>query len=71
MANPVDRPMYSVVQFCEAHGLSRAFLYKLWDQGDGPQRSKIGKRTVITAEAAQAWREQLLAQTEAEGGTAA
>ncbi|REJ83849.1 MAG: hypothetical protein DWQ36_19590 [Acidobacteria bacterium] len=60
MAPATDkRLVYSVPEFCEAHSISRGMLYKLWAVGDGPTRSKIGRKTVITAEAARRWREQL------------
>lgn len=53
-----DPAAYSVREFCEAHSLSRAFFYKLRDQGMGPQIMKLGRRTLISREAAQQWRQR-------------
>ena len=49
----------SVNQFCKKFGISTSMFYKLGRQGKGPKILKIGKRTLITAEAAQAWQEQM------------
>ena len=45
----------SVAGFCQAYGISRAFLYKLWKAGKGPRYSKKGRRTLITPEAGFEW----------------
>ena len=50
------KPVYSVVEFCCQHGISRALFYKLLQSGQGPRVIKVGKRTLITNEAAEAWR---------------
>lgn len=50
---------YSVKQFCQAHTLSRAFLYKLIKEGRGPKTIKVGRRTLISAADAQDWFSQL------------
>jgi hypothetical protein len=47
---------YSVDGFCLAHGLSRSKLYDMLRAGDGPRVMKCGTRTLISVEAAQAWR---------------
>lgn len=52
---------YSVREFCEAHSLSRSFLYRLWRAGKGPGRVKVGSRTFITREAAERWAASLQA----------
>jgi len=41
--------------FCLNHKISRAFLYKLWQQGKGPAKIKLGRRTLITRAAASEW----------------
>lgn len=48
--------MYSVREFCKAHGISRAFFYKLHQQGKAPPICKIGSRSLISADAAGEWR---------------
>lgn len=46
---------YDIPGFCQAHHISRAFLYKLWKEGRGPRIIKIGRRTLISREAAAEW----------------
>lgn len=50
---------YDVASFCRAHCISRAHLYKLLKDGRGPKIMKVGRRTLISAEAARAWREAM------------
>jgi hypothetical protein len=47
---------YNVIGFCLAHGLSRRTFYTLRQAGEGPRIMKCGRRTLISIEAAQAWR---------------
>jgi predicted DNA-binding transcriptional regulator AlpA len=56
---PLDPPTYTVPKFCAAHHISRSYLYELWRDGRGPRRAKLGRRTLITGEAAAAWRREL------------
>jgi predicted DNA-binding transcriptional regulator AlpA len=46
----------SIADFCTAHSISRAHLYNLMKRGQGPTVMKAGKRTLISNEAAAAWR---------------
>ena len=50
------KPVHSIPEFCAQHGISRSLLYKLLQQGKGPRIIKVGKRTLITNEAAEEWR---------------
>jgi len=50
------KPVYSVAEFIALHGISRALLYRLLQDGEGPRVMKIGRRTLISSEAAEAWR---------------
>ncbi len=50
------KPIYSVAEFTCQHGISRALFYKLLQAGNGPRIMKVGKRTLITNEAAEEWR---------------
>lgn len=63
-ATPPDPPVYSVPAFCEAHGISRGYLYELWARGDGPRRMKVGRRTLVSRDAAAEWRRRMEAQTD-------
>ena len=47
---------FNVYGFCIAHGLSRSTFYRMLQQGEGPRVMKAGTRTLISVEAAQAWR---------------
>lgn len=58
-----DPPLYNVPAFCEAHDISRGYLYQLWSEGRGPRRTKLGRRTVITGEAAAEWRHRMERET--------
>jgi predicted DNA-binding transcriptional regulator AlpA len=60
-----DMPsMYSVSVFLADHGLSRSLFYRLVKEGRGPRLAKVGRRTLISAEAAAEWRERMQRQTE-------
>lgn len=51
--------MFSVSEFCRTHGISRAFFYRLAKEGRGPKTAKVGRRTLISQEAATEWRRGL------------
>jgi len=48
----------SIPEFCEAHGISEGFFYKLKKKGEGPREMKVGARTLITLESAAEWRRE-------------
>ena len=50
------RSAISVDGFCREHSISRAHFYNLLKRGQGPAVMKVGKRTLISDEAAVAWR---------------
>lgn len=50
---------FSVAQFCEGHDITKVLFYKLLKEGRGPRIMKVGTRTLISAEAAAAWRRQM------------
>jgi predicted DNA-binding transcriptional regulator AlpA len=47
---------YSIIEFCQRHGLSRSGFYNAVKAGEGPVLMKIGNRTLISREAAERWR---------------
>ena len=55
---------YSIPQFCQAHSISRALLYKLFEQGSGPRIMRVGARVLISAAAADEWRRKMEAATQ-------
>lgn len=55
----------TIADFCAGHGnISRSFFHKLVNEGRGPRLMKIGRRTLISIEAAAEWRAKMEAQTE-------
>lgn len=58
-----DPATYTVESFCDDHHISRSYLYKLWSEGRGPKRTKLGRRTLISGEAAAEWRRRVEAET--------
>ena len=50
-----NRQAYSITEFCTAYGISKVFLHSLWNRGEGPRRLKIGRKVLITREAAEEW----------------
>lgn len=53
----------TIPQFCDAHNISRTHLYELIKQGKGPRLMKVGRRTLISTEAAADWRRDMEAAT--------
>ena len=62
---PTPRLALSISEFCEAHGISEGFFYKLKKRGEGPREMKVGVRTLITFESAARWRRKREADTNA------
>ena len=50
---------FSIKQFCKAHAISRAKFYLLLNEGKAPRIMKVGRRTLISVEAASEWRKQM------------
>jgi excisionase family DNA binding protein len=63
--------MFSVAEFCEAHRISRGTFYKLLGEGRGPTAVKIGRRTLISNEAAEDWRRRMEQEAAVSGRRAA
>ena len=53
---PLPRLALSILEFCDAHGISEGFYYKLKRQCKGPREMKVGARTLISFESAAEWR---------------
>ena len=51
----MTRRVLTVDEFCTAHAITRGFFYKLRAQGQGPDTIKLGRKTLVTEEAASAW----------------
>ena len=55
----MEREAYSIPDFCRAHGFSPAHYFNLQKDGRGPRVMRLGKRVLISREAAAEWRRQL------------
>ena len=56
----MSKPAFTVAEFCEAHGrISRTLFYSLIKNGKGPRLMKIGRRTLVSQEAAADWRREM------------
>ena len=47
---------FSIAEFCRRHGISRAHFYNLSKNGEGPAVMRVGRRALISVEAAAEWR---------------
>jgi len=56
--------MFSVSGFCAHHSVSRSLFYRLQKEERGPRLTKIGRRTLISAESAAEWRSRMERETE-------
>lgn len=59
------RPAYTIAQFCADHNISRTHFYQLIKDGKAPRLMKLGRRVLVSAEAAADWRRQLEESTNA------
>ena len=55
---PIAPMAYSIRQFCEAHNISVDTYFRMARVGNGPQTMRVGGRTLISVEAAEAWRRE-------------
>jgi hypothetical protein len=57
IVSPADPPTYTIPEFCKAHRVGRTYFYDvLLPSGAAPAITVLGKRRVITREAAAHWR---------------
>lgn len=54
-----NKAVYSIKEFCQAHGICVATYHNLINRGEGPRTMKVGARTFISIEAAEAWRRRM------------
>jgi hypothetical protein len=61
------RETFTIKEFCQAHHISRAKLYGLWNAGHGPRRIQdgFGTKNLISVEAAADWKREREAATAA------
>jgi len=53
---PVARAAFSIPEFCEAHRISVRAYFKMKAEGWGPSELHVGRRVLISFEAAARWR---------------
>jgi hypothetical protein len=53
---PIEPMALSIRQFVDSHGISIDSYFKMARAGIGPRVMKVGARTLISREAAEAWR---------------
>ena len=51
----MDRQAFTIKEFCQSHGFSRAHYFNLQKDGLGPRTMQVGKRRLISVEAAADW----------------
>jgi predicted DNA-binding transcriptional regulator AlpA len=59
MNSTSEKQSFSIKHFCATHGISRATFYNLVKKQLAPRLMKVGKRTLISAEAAAEWRARM------------
>jgi len=62
-APPVPPAALTVAEFSQAHGFGRNRFYTLQREGLAPRTFRIGKRVMISVEAARDWREMMERRT--------
>lgn len=61
--NTAHKHTYTIPQFCDGHNVSRTHFYALLKEGKGPRLMKVGRRSLISAESAAAWRKRMEDET--------
>jgi hypothetical protein len=51
-----DRDAFTIPEFCRRHGFSQSHYFALAAAGEGPRVMRVGKRVLISREAAADWR---------------
>ena len=67
-AGSAPQATYSVAEFCAVHGIGRTSFYEAIKAGRAPRLMRVGRRVLVTAEAASDWRRDMEAATAAEAG---
>ena len=55
---PMTATVFTVTEFCEAHQISQPYYYQLRLKGLGPREMRLGRKVLISHEAAADWRRQ-------------
>lgn len=60
------RNTFTLAEFCEEMDISRSFYHKLVNEGKGPRVMRLGRRVLISAEAAADWWGQMAGDSKGE-----
>jgi hypothetical protein len=55
---PPPQAAFTVAEFCRAHRVSQAMYYQMKKEGWGPAEMSVGRRRLISYEAASVWRRE-------------
>jgi predicted DNA-binding transcriptional regulator AlpA len=58
-SNSTPAEAFSIAEFCAAHRISRTTYYNLVESGLAPTQMNIGRRRLISREAAEKWRARM------------
>jgi hypothetical protein len=53
---PAFAAAFTVAEFCRAHRMSETHYYELKKNGQGPDEMEVGRRRIVSIEAAARWR---------------
>ncbi|ART54831.1 hypothetical protein CBP36_11960 [Acidovorax carolinensis] len=67
-APTLSKLAYTVPQFCDGFNVSRTHFYGLLKEGRGPRLMKVGRRTLISAQAAADWCKRMEDETNLQSG---
>ena len=56
VVHTAERDAFSIPEFCLRHGFSQAKYFQIAAAGEGPRVMRVGKRVLISKEAAADWR---------------
>lgn len=59
----MERLTLTVPEFCEATCISKTTFYSLTKQGIGPTITKVGRKTLVSLEAAKEWQRRMEIQS--------
>jgi hypothetical protein len=54
----IGQDAFTIPEFCQRNRFSNSFYFKIKAQGLGPREMHVGKRTLISIEAAEQWRRE-------------
>ena len=55
----INNKAYSISRFCENHNISRGMFYLLTERNEAPKTMRVGRRVLISDEAATEWRKRM------------